>query len=124
MFPSVAVYGFDTRIPALSKSLAHNDNFFLGRLRIQAIHTPCHTTGSLSFVVHDDEQKPSAQAIFTGDTLFLAGCGRFFEGSPEEMQKSLIEKIGSLPASVKTFVGHEYTIKNLQVSGIVTSHPT
>lgn len=71
--------------------------------------------GSLSYVVHDDKMTPSAQAVFTGDTMFIAGCGRFFEGTPSDMYNSLVKKIGSLPATTKTFVGHEYTVNNLRV---------
>jgi hydroxyacylglutathione hydrolase len=58
---------------------------------------------------------PTAQAVFTGDTLFLGGCGRFFEGSAKDMYEALCQKLGSLPPKTAVFCGHEYTIKNLEV---------
>lgn len=115
MFPEVRVYGFDDRIPAITNKLSDQESFSLGHLRIEAIHCPCHTSGSLSYVVHDDCEDPSEQAVFTGDTLFLGGCGRFFEGSANDMYTALYQKIGKLSHATKIFVGHEYTLKNLEV---------
>ncbi len=114
-FPSAPIYGFDERIDGSTVLLQDGQSFRLGSLRISAMHTPCHTTGCLSYVIHDDKMTPSAQAVFTGDTMFIAGCGRFFEGTPSDMYTSLVKKIGSLPATTKTFVGHEYTLNNLRV---------
>lgn len=114
-FPGITVYGFDSRVPGINNHLQHGQIFSFGKLEIEAIHCPCHTSGSLCLVVHDRSTSPSAQAIFTGDTLFLGGCGRFFEGTPEDMYSNLVKKIGSLPNSVKIFAGHEYTKKNLEV---------
>lgn len=114
-FPSAVVYGFDTRIPALTKALRDGESFTLGKLRVQAIHNPCHTTGSLSYVIHDDNMEATEQAVFTGDTLFMAGCGRFFEGTAADMYEALYKRLGRLSPSTKVFVGHEYTIKNLEV---------
>ena len=51
--------------------------------------------------------------MFTGDTLFLAGCGRLFEGSPAQMRASLVALAG-LPADTKIYCGHEYTESNLR----------
>ena len=51
--------------------------------------------------------------FFTGDTLFIAGCGRFFEGTAEDMYSSLVEKLGSLPDETQVYCGHEYTRDNL-----------
>lgn len=53
------------------------------------------------------------QAVFTGDTLFTAGCGRLFEGTAEQMLSSLT-KLKSLPPSTQVYCGHEYTLSNLQ----------
>lgn len=54
------------------------------------------------------------KAVFTGDTLFLGGCGRFFEGTAEQMYSALIEKLSSLPDETKVFCGHEYALQNLK----------
>lgn len=115
LFPKARVYGFDDRIPAMTHRLSDGESFQLGHLRVEAIHCPCHTSGSLSYVIHDDRADPSEQAVFTGDTLFLGGCGRFFEGSANDMYLALHRKIGKLAHSTKVFVGHEYTLKNLEV---------
>ncbi|KAM5126765.1 hydroxyacylglutathione hydrolase, mitochondrial-like, partial [Mantella aurantiaca] len=48
------------------------------------------------------------------DTLFVAGCGKFFEGTAEEMYKALIEILGNLPPETRVYCGHEYTINNLK----------
>lgn len=52
--------------------------------------------------------------MFTGDTLFLSGCGRFFEGTAEQMYSALIEKLSKLPDETKVFCGHEYSLQNLK----------
>lgn len=52
--------------------------------------------------------------LFSGDTLFIAGCGRFFEGTAEQMYEALITKLGSLPDETQVYCGHEYTEQNLR----------
>jgi len=60
-------------------------------------------------------QSPAGEkAVFTGDTLFLGGCGRFFEGTADQMYSALIEKLGKLPDETKVFCGHEYSLQNLK----------
>lgn len=53
-------------------------------------------------------------AVFTGDTLFLGGCGRFFEGTAEQMYAALIEKLSKLPDETNVYCGHEYSLQNLK----------
>lgn len=57
-----------------------------------------------------------------GDTLFIAGCGRFFEGTAEQMYKALVQNLGSLPDDTKVYCGHEYTVQNLQYA--IHAEPT
>lgn len=57
--------------------------------------------------------------MFTGDTLFIAGCGRFFEGSASDMYRALVEILGALPPSTRVYCGHEYTVKNLKFAATV-----
>ncbi|CAM9851843.1 unnamed protein product [Hapterophycus canaliculatus] len=64
--------------------------------------------GHMCFYATDGDQK----AVFTGDTLFVGGAGRFFEGTPEEMQHSLGDKLGKLPPETLVYCGHEYTSSN------------
>jgi len=70
-------------------------------------HTPL--LGSLAYYVNKNEE---AGLLFTGDTLFSAGCGKFFEGTADDMYHSL-EKIKNLPLDTMIFPGHEYTKNNL-----------
>ena len=70
------------------------------------LHVPGHTTGAVSYCIED--------AVFTGDTLFVAGCGRLFEGTPEMMHTSLSGKLARLPEATRVYCGHEYTASNLR----------
>lgn len=74
--------------------------------------TPCHTAGHVLYEVNDN--KGSTPSLFTGDTLFVAGCGRFFEGTAKQMYHALIEVVAKLPQETKVYCGHEYTQKNLE----------
>ncbi|KAJ8906208.1 hypothetical protein NDN08_002702 [Rhodosorus marinus] len=74
---------------------------------LSVLGTPCHTRGHVCY------HSTTAEAVFTGDTLFVGGCGRFFEGTASQMLKAL-DKLGSLPPQTKIFCGHEYTVANLK----------
>lgn len=114
--PSIkTVYGVDERIPFISKYLKDGDSFNVGSIEIFVIHHPCHTIGSASFHIKSDGHK-QPDIVFTGDTLFLSGCGYFFEGTGSQMYDALYFRLGSLPGSTLVFPGHEYTINNLRVS--------
>ncbi|KAL5982252.1 Hydroxyacylglutathione hydrolase cytoplasmic [Asimina triloba] len=75
-----------------------------------------HTKGHISYYVSSEGVDP---AVFTGDTLFVAGCGKFFEGTAEQMYQSLCVTLGSLPKPTRVFCGHEYTEKNLRFALVV-----
>jgi len=77
---------------------------------VTALHTPCHTQDSISFFFEDGADK----AVFTGDTLFIGGCGRFFEGDAKQMHKALNETLAALPNDTKVYPGHEYTKGNVR----------
>lgn len=93
-----------SRIPSLDFGLSERDTFFIGAERMQVIETPGHTAGALCFYF------PESGILFTGDTLFLMGCGRLFEGTPEQMFHSL-KKIAALPDDTRIYCGHEYTLE-------------
>ena len=57
--------------------------------------------------------KAVNRCIFTGDTIFVGGCGRFFEGTADQML-SAMDRVSVLPPDTKLFCGHEYTVKNLE----------
>ncbi len=106
----VRVYGNaddDGRIPALTDGVREGDTVHVGQLEARVIYVPAHTSGHIAY--YFEEQR----AVFTGDTLFAAGCGRLFEGDPEQMMNSLA-KLNTLPEATKVYAGHEYTVKNLE----------
>ncbi|KAF8561992.1 hypothetical protein P879_07470 [Paragonimus westermani] len=111
---NICVFGGDKRIDALTNLVSDGETIKLGgNLDVKCLTTPCHTTGHVCYYVTEAEDK-SGGVVFTGDTLFLGGCGRFFEGSPEQMHSALVGKLSKLPPSTKVFCGHEYTVKNLE----------
>jgi hydroxyacylglutathione hydrolase len=118
----LVVVGGDDRIPKMTKKVSHNDEFQVGTLTIKALFTPCHTSGHILYYVTDSAHPDQAPALFTGDTLFVAGCGRFFEGTGEQMNYALNEVVASLPASTQLYVGHEYTIANLKFAKHIEPH--
>lgn len=76
-------------------------------LSFEVLDVPGHTAGHIAYVGHD--------AVFCGDTLFSAGCGRLFEGTAEQMAASLA-KLAALPEQTQVYCAHEYTVANLKFS--------
>ncbi len=108
-YPGLAVYGHASdrgRIDGQTDWLETGDTFSVGNINFRGLHNPGHTSGAISYVVED--------LVFTGDTLFAAGCGRLLEGTPAMMFESLHKVIGSLPKDTKVYFGHEYTETNLR----------
>ncbi|KAJ2061170.1 Cytoplasmic glyoxalase II [Coemansia sp. S146] len=110
MVPGLQVYGGDSRIPQMTHQLTDGEEFTLGSLRFRAIQTFGHTTSSICYYVRSKKER----LVFTGDTLFVGGCGRLFEGTPEDMHESLNVKLAKLPGDTKVYAGHEYTKSNLR----------
>jgi len=105
------VVGGDDRIDGLNKFGRHGDEIRVGSLKITCLETPCHTSGHLCYYV--EGPQGSDKVVFTGDTLFIGGCGRFFEGTADQMYKALVLVLGALPGDTKVYCGHEYSIQNL-----------
>ncbi|CAB3982531.1 hydroxyacylglutathione hydrolase, mitochondrial isoform X1 [Paramuricea clavata] len=122
LVPGLPVYGGDDRIGALTKKVSHNDEFKIGNLDVKCLFTPCHTSGHICYYITADVDKPGA--VFTGDTLFLSGCGKFFEGTQEQMYQALIEILGKLPAATSVYCGHEYSVKSLMFAQHVEPNNT
>ena len=102
----VVGYKYDAkRIPEIDILVEDNQIWKADNFEAKIIHVPGHTLGHISFHFFNE------RLIFTGDTLFSLGCGRIFEGTHEEMFKSL-NKIKSLPQDTKVYCGHEYTLQN------------
>ncbi|KAG7195770.1 Cytoplasmic glyoxalase II [Scheffersomyces spartinae] len=107
--------------PLVSYTPSHKEIIDLGdNLSITALHTPCHTQDSICYYIKD--QKTGEEAVFTGDTLFTSGCGRFFEGTGSEMDKALNSILGTLPPTTKVYPGHEYTRSNVKFSKSVLNN--
>ena len=97
---------------AVTREVGDGDCVLVGtRIKVGVLYTPCHTRGHVTFVAEDPEGGPAC--VFTGDTLFVAGCGNFNAGTPDQMYNALIGKIGTLPPESLVYCGHEYTEKNL-----------
>lgn len=95
----------------VSHVLKNGETFKIGDgITVKSLHTPCHTQDSICYFMEDGDDR----AVFTGDTLFIAGCGRFFEGTPEEMHKALNKTLAALPDDTKVYPGHEYTKSNIK----------
>lgn len=93
------------RIPRQTDALSEGDSFEFGGSAVDVLEIPGHTLGAIAFITEGN--------LFSGDTLFIAGCGRVFEGTMEMMSQSLT-KLRSLPADTKVWCGHEYTVNNLR----------
>ncbi len=103
------------RIPEASFGLRPEQNIQIEDLSIQCIETPGHTKSHLCFYI------PVLKSIFTGDALFSLGCGRLFEGTPDDLFASM-QKIKNLPDDTMIYCGHEYTKTNCLFSLSVEPH--
>lgn len=101
-------------IPARDVALADNDRVSVLGLDFTVHAVPGHTLGHIAFY-HDDAAQP---VLFCGDTLFAAGCGRLFEGTPQQMHISL-ERLAALPDATLVYCAHEYTLSNLRFAQAV-----
>jgi len=90
------------RVDCVDNNLSDGDEVYLGALPIKVLATPGHTDGCLSFLVED--------CLFTGDTLFIRGCGRtdFQNGDAGSLYYSVTEKLFSLPDDTWVYPGHDY----------------
>jgi hydroxyacylglutathione hydrolase len=101
------------RLAGFTDGLEEGDTLDVGRERARILFIPAHTRGHIAYVFD------AAQALFCGDTLFAAGCGRLFEGTPEMMYEALCVKLAKLPDSMRVYCGHEYTQSNLRFAAHV-----
>ncbi|HTG64182.1 MAG TPA: hydroxyacylglutathione hydrolase [Sphingomicrobium sp.] len=97
--------GENGRVPGLDHPLAEGDRISIGGHSAEVWEVPGHTLGHIAYIFADDE------IAFVGDTLFAMGCGRLFEGSPEQMHRSL-GRLAELPEATQLYCAHEYTLAN------------
>jgi hydroxyacylglutathione hydrolase len=93
------------RIPGIDLGLAEGETWTLGKATARVLDLSGHTRGHIGFWF------PEEEAVFCGDTLFSLGCGRLFEGTAEEMWRSL-SKLTRLPPATRVYCAHEYTEAN------------
>ncbi|MEL0136650.1 MAG: hydroxyacylglutathione hydrolase, partial [Halieaceae bacterium] len=87
--------------------LREGDTVDVMGVEFSVLEVPGHTLDHIAFY------SEAEQAVFCGDTLFVGGCGRVFEGDPPQMRRSL-QKLRSLPPKTRVFCAHEYTLTNLR----------
>lgn len=95
------------RLPPLDEAVAEGDRVRIGMDEGHVIAVPGHTSGHIAF------HFPASHLAFTADSLMAAGCGRLFEGTPDQMWQSLT-KLMALPPQTIICSGHEYTLSNLR----------
>ena len=105
---NLEVYG-PKKIEGINNIVKESDKFSLIGIDFEVIEIPGHTLDHLAFYSSNNKDP----ILFCGDTLFAGGCGRVFEGTFEQMFKSL-KKISNYPKETKIFCGHEYTLSNLK----------
>lgn len=113
-YPSVRVYAHrldSARIPAVTHIVDNDTPLHLAPMHVFPLHTQGHTNGSTCWLIDD--------CLFTGDTLFVAGCGRLFESTAENMCHSLYDIIGRLPGDTRVYCGHDYALSNLRFAKAV-----
>lgn len=110
--PSLQIFGHSEelaslrRIPGQTHGLSDGDELNVLGERVVALHVPGHTRTAVAY------HFPDAGLVFTGDTLFGAGCGRLFEGTSAQMFASL-RRLATLPEQTLVYSGHEYLAQNI-----------
>ncbi len=108
---SPRVYGpGSSGIKGIKQVVQEGDRVEVFSEEFSVLEVPGHTMDHIAF--YCAESRLGFPLLFCGDTLFAAGCGRLFEGTPELMHQSL-GKLASLPADTRVYCTHEYTMANL-----------
>ena len=95
------------RIPGMTIQVKDGDTYMFGREAAQVLFVPGHTRGHIAYWFKD------SAALFCGDTMFSIGCGRLFEGTPQQMWTSL-SRLRALPPETRIYCAHEYTQNNVR----------
>ena len=101
---------------APDRIVAGGDQVMLGQTRFEVIESGGHTLGHVAFFDALDH------VAFVGDTLFALGCGRLFEGTPQQMWESL-QRLAALPDDTRVYCAHEYTASNARFALSVDDNP-
>lgn len=112
-FPDAAVFGPEDRRIGLDHAACREGDTVelpLLSMKLGVLEVPAHTRSHIAFHGHG--------LLFSGDTLFSVGCGKLFEGTPGQMQRSL-DKLAALPTETLVYCGHEYTLSNCRFALMV-----
>ncbi|OGN52309.1 MAG: hydroxyacylglutathione hydrolase [Caulobacterales bacterium RIFCSPHIGHO2_01_FULL_67_30] len=104
------------RVAPLDRVVADGDEVMVGETRFEVTATPGHTLGHVVF------RSVENQLAFVGDTLFALGCGRLFEGTPEQMWASL-QALAAWPEATVVWCAHEYTASNARFTLTLDDRP-
>lgn len=99
------------RLPDLDISVGPGDTFNVAGEAVHVMDAPGHTIGHIAF------HMPGREALFSGDSLMVHGCGRLFEGTPAQMQAT-IDQMNTLPAHTRIYSGHDYADANLNFAAL------
>uniref|UniRef100_A0A7S3LVF8 hydroxyacylglutathione hydrolase n=1 Tax=Palpitomonas bilix TaxID=652834 RepID=A0A7S3LVF8_9EUKA len=94
--------------PGHDVTLACGETLEIGGMTVRVLSASCHTRGHVAFYI---EPQGGEGVLFTGDSLFVGGCGKFFEGDAVQMMATF-KLMSELPRSTLVFCGHEYTVSN------------
>jgi hydroxyacylglutathione hydrolase len=108
------------KLPVAHTPVVQGQSLDWGGLQLQVLDVPGHTLGHVAYWAEVPAQAP---LLFCGDTLFSAGCGRLFEGTPAQMLASL-DALSALPGDTRVCCAHEYTLSNLKFALAVEPNNT
>ena len=111
----IDVFGPRGSAPQISSEVSEGDCVRLLGLSFEVLAVPGHTLDHIAYFA----ASKVPPLLFCGDTLFAGGCGRLFEGTPEQMHHSL-SRLKSLPPDTEVYCAHEYTLANLRFAQAVT----
>jgi hydroxyacylglutathione hydrolase len=114
-YPELQIIGSKKALKGPSRPVVEGDMVEVLGALFRAIEVPGHTLDHIAFF--SDSDLFETPVAFTGDTLFVAGCGRLFEGTAENMFESL-QKLDQLPSNTAIYCAHEYTLANLKYATI------
>lgn len=112
-YPQCTIYG-NSDIAAADRHINEGAQLAFGGCNIEVWHTPGHTDTHLGYLLHGSD----GLHVFCGDTLFSAGCGRVFTGTPRQLYASL-QRYAGLPENTLFYPAHEYTAANLRFAACV-----
>lgn len=115
LWPECHVYASmadKSRIPFQTHELQDEDEFIILNRQVRVLAIPGHTLNHLAYYLPPTDSDQHGE-LFCGDTLFIGGCGRLFEGTAEQMHRSL-QRLTALPATTRIWCAHEYSEANLR----------